>query len=79
MKVGKTSDMINMMLQLQELETFITPDMSVYNSLIETGFSHLLFAAYPNFLTDVTMIEELIEIVVNGLQVEQTNDFSRLQ
>ena len=63
MKVGQTSDMINMMLQLSELESLITPDMNVYNSIIETGFSCLLFKNYANFLIDITILEEFIEQV----------------
>ena len=76
MKVGKTCDMINMMLQMTELETFITPDMNVYNSLLETGFSSLLFSHYTNFLAEITVIEEFIEQTINGLQVKQSTDYS---
>ena len=76
MKVGQTSDMINMMLQLSELESLITPDMNVYNSIIETGFSTLLFKNYPNFLSDITILEEFIEQTINGLEVKQSNDYS---
>ena len=78
MKVGQTSDMINMMLQLLELETFLTPDMNVYNSLVETGFSFLLFGTYRSFLTDITIVEEFIELSIKGLQVQQTSEFSTL-
>jgi hypothetical protein len=77
MKVGKTSDMINMMLQLQELESFITPDMNVYNSLVETGFSTLMYNGHSNFLNEIMVLEEFIEQTVNGLEVKQTTEYSR--
>ena len=55
-----------MMLQLSEMETYLTPDMSVYSSLIETGFSYLLFGNYPHYIRDITIIEEFIEQTVVG-------------
>lgn len=58
--------MINMIKLLNELETYLTPDMSVYSSLIDTGFSFLLFGTYPEFLRDITLIEEFIENTVRG-------------
>ena len=77
MKIGKPSDMISMMIQLNELESFLTPDMNVYNSIIQTGFSFLLFSQYPNFLSDMTIVEEFIEQTINGLQVKLNVDYSK--
>lgn len=55
-----------MMKQLTELEIFLTPDMSVYSSLIETGFSYLLFGTYPEFLSDIKTLEEFIQLSIKG-------------
>ena len=78
MKVGQTSDMINMMLQMSELELYVTPDMSVYNSIIETGFSYLMFGENPSFLQEIKIIEEFIEQTINGLQIKQSSEYSIL-
>ena len=79
MKVGQTSDMINMMHQMFELESLIKPDMAVYNSIIETGFSALLFNRHPCFLSQITIIEEFIALTINGLEATEVTDFSRLR
>ena len=69
--------MINMMVQLLEMETFITPDMNVYNSLVETGFSYLIFGTQGSFLSELAVVEEFIELTINGLQVKQSSEHSR--
>lgn len=70
--------MIEMMWQLTELESFLTPDMSVYSSLIETGFSYLLFGTYPQFLSDITLIEDFIQISMKGPSKARKNSYSKL-
>ena len=69
-----------MMVQLNELETYITPDMNVYSSLVETGFGNMLFSTYRDFLRDVTILEEFIEITIEGTSNPESArviDFSR--
>lgn len=77
LKVNKEGDTIDMMKQLSELETYLTPDMSVYSSLIDTGFSYLLFGTYPDFLRDITLIEEFIQNSVNGPTQNKMNNYSK--
>ena len=79
MKVGQTSDMINMMLQLLEMETYITPDLNLYSSLVETGLSYLIFGPYPGFLSEIAVVEEFIEITINGLQVKRSSDHGKFR
>lgn len=69
------------MRQLNELETYIIPDMNVYSSLVETGFCNMLFSTYGNFLRDVTILEEFIEVTIEGKSNSESVreiDFSRL-
>lgn len=66
LRIENDGHMVDVMKQLSELETYLTPDMSVYSSLVDTGFSYLLFGTYPNFLRDITLLEEFIQNTVKG-------------
>lgn len=77
MKVDGEGDLINMMLQLSEMETYLSPEMSVYSSLIETGFSYLLFGNYPHYLRDITIIEEFIDQTVVGNVSTKKTEYSK--
>lgn len=79
MKVDGEGDLRSMMLQLSEMETYLTPEMSVYSSLIETGFSYLLFGNYPQYIRDITVIEEFIEQTVVGVDKAKQTDYGSLR
>lgn len=70
--------MIDMMKQLSELEIYLTPDMSVYSSLIETGFSYLVFGTYRGYLGDITLLEEYIQNSLKGPIESKVSSYSSL-
>ena len=39
----RTDDMLSMLQEISELESYITPDMGVYKSLIHSGFDNIMF------------------------------------
>ena len=79
LKMGNVGDIVNMLDQLIELQTYVTPSMNVYSNLIQTGFSMLVFAS-GSILRDIVGVEEFIRLSIEkklNSWITNPKDFSR--
>jgi hypothetical protein len=77
--MGNVGDIVNMLDQLIELQTYLTPSMNVYSNLIQTGFSMLVFAS-GSILRDIVGVEEFIRLSIEkklNSWITNPKDFSR--
>ena len=68
----RTDDMHSMLQEISELESYITPDMSVYKSLIQSGFDNILFRG--SLLELLQILEEMLFIFLHGHECIQLSD-----
>ena len=68
----RTDDMHSMLQEISELESYITPDMSVYKSLIQSGFDNILFRG--SLLELLQILEEMLFIFLHGHESIQLSD-----
>ena len=64
--------MHSMLQEISELESYITPDMSVYKSLIQSGFDNILFRG--SLLELLQILEEMLFIFLHGHESIQLSD-----
>lgn len=53
-----------MLRQIAELEVYLSPEMAVYKSLMNSGFSYFLFKG--NLINSMIVLEELLQYSVTG-------------